>query len=72
MTTQQNDSRTVLQAHKLRTELASGALILGSTHNRGRTISLRILVISLILAGVAVAGIVVTGYVIDLIATRRR
>lgn len=68
--TDRNDARTVLQAHKLRMQLASAALIHGTENPRGRSVTLKVLVGSLILAGMIVAGIVVTGYVIDLIMAR--
>ncbi|MET9202651.1 hypothetical protein [Gordonia sp. NPDC003585] len=70
--TDRNDARTVLQAHKLRSELASTALIHGTGQPRGRSIPIKLLVISLILAAVIVVGIVVTGYMIDLIQARTR
>ncbi|GAA1482457.1 hypothetical protein GCM10009624_28970 [Gordonia sinesedis] len=61
-----------MQAHKLRTQLAATALINGRHEPRGRTITVKVLIVSLVLAGVIVGGIVVTGYVIDLIAARMR
>lgn len=72
MAVDNGDSRTVLQAHKLRSNLAADALIHGDAKNRGRTMTVRLLVISLIIAAVIVGGIVITGYVIDLIAARQR
>ncbi|NMO00491.1 hypothetical protein HH308_04595 [Gordonia sp. TBRC 11910] len=65
------DPRTVLQAHRLRTQLASSALVHGSQQARGRDLAIRLIVISLILAGVILVGIIATGYIIDYFASRR-
>ncbi|GAB17787.1 hypothetical protein GOEFS_039_00210 [Gordonia effusa NBRC 100432] len=65
------DPRTVLQAHKLRTQLASSALIHGSQSLRGKQLTLRLIVISLVLAAVILVGIVAAGFIIDYFASRR-
>lgn len=72
MAAHSQDSRTVLQSHKLRTDLTAKALIHGDGGHRGRTVTVRVLLISLILAAVIVVGIVATGFIIDMIAARRR
>lgn len=65
----ESDPRTVLQAHKLRTQLAGSAFVHGGNSNRGRNLGIRILVISAVLALLILGGIIVTGYVIDLISS---
>lgn len=72
MAVETNDPRTVLQAHKLRTRLAAEAVVHGSSANRGHSMTVRVLIISLVIAAVIAGGIVIGGYVIDLIAARRR
>lgn len=66
--TERSDARTVLQAHKLRTQLASAALMHGSGRSRGADLTLRVLVGSFILAVGILAGILIAGFIIDLIA----
>lgn len=70
--TERGEARTVLQAHRLRTGLATSALLHGDDQPRGRAITLKVVIVSLILALVIVGGIVVTTYVIDLITARMR
>lgn len=62
-----SDPRTVLQAHKLRTQLAATALTRGSAGSRGRDTGVKVIIVSIVLAAVVLGGIVIAGFVIDLI-----
>lgn len=64
------DSRTVLQAHKLRTRLATAALLGGSGEQRGSAPSAANLIISIIIAAVVAGGIVIVGNIIEMIGSR--
>lgn len=66
----EGDSRTVLQAHKLRRRSASAALVLGGAEARGRVMSLVPILVSVVLALVILGGIVVAGNIIDLVSAR--
>ncbi|MGB3770763.1 MAG: hypothetical protein WBF79_00945 [Rhodococcus sp. (in: high G+C Gram-positive bacteria)] len=65
-----DDPRTVLQAHSLRTQMATAALINGSASPRGKTIGVRVVIFSLVIAAVVLGGIIIAGFVIDLLSRR--
>lgn len=72
MTINDDTSRVVIQAHKLRSRLAATALIHGDRLPTARPRTVALVVWSAVIALLILAGILLAGVVIDLLAHRWR